>query len=88
MDGRMDAVEVLGSRILLHPPELQRSHRFYRDQLGLAIYREIGSRDAPGPVLFLGNGFWKSADGPLISLETRWRSGSRSVTCKANIGGC
>jgi predicted enzyme related to lactoylglutathione lyase len=49
-------VEVLGSRILLHPSELERSHRFYRDQLGLAIYREFGSRDAPGLVFFLGNG--------------------------------
>jgi predicted enzyme related to lactoylglutathione lyase len=56
MDGKMDAVEVLGSRILLHPSELERSHRFYRDQLGLAIYREFGSRDAPGLVFFLGNG--------------------------------
>ena len=52
----MDAVEVLGSRILLHPSELERSHRFYRDQVGLAIYREFGSRDAPGLVFFLGNG--------------------------------
>jgi hypothetical protein len=57
MDGRMDAVEVLGSRILLHPSELERSHRFYRDQLGLAIYREFGSRDAP-PVPAV----WKSAE--------------------------
>jgi predicted enzyme related to lactoylglutathione lyase len=56
MDGRMDAVEVLSSRILLHPSELERSHQFHRDQLGLAIYREFGSRDAPGLVFFLGNG--------------------------------
>lgn len=39
-------MEVLGSRILLRPTELHRSHQFYRDQLGLAIYREFGSRDA------------------------------------------
>lgn len=50
-------MEVLGSRILLHPSELERSQRFYRDTLGLAIYREFGSRDAPGLVFFLGNGF-------------------------------
>jgi catechol 2,3-dioxygenase-like lactoylglutathione lyase family enzyme len=55
-EGRIGAMEVLGSRILLHPAELHRSHRFYRDILGLAIYRQFGSRDAPGLVFFLGNG--------------------------------
>lgn len=50
-------MEILGSRILLHPSDLERSHRFYRDLLGLAIYREFGSPDAPGLVFFLGNGF-------------------------------
>jgi catechol 2,3-dioxygenase-like lactoylglutathione lyase family enzyme len=35
----MENMEVLGSRILLHPTELERSHRFYRDTLGLAVYR-------------------------------------------------
>ena len=49
-------MEVLGSRILIRPSELERSHRFYRDTLGLAIYREFGNRDAPGLVFFLGNG--------------------------------
>ncbi|GAB3572377.1 hypothetical protein GCM10027405_39030 [Arthrobacter alkaliphilus] len=33
-------MEVIESRILLHPSEPERSHRFYRDTLGLAIYRE------------------------------------------------
>jgi predicted enzyme related to lactoylglutathione lyase len=55
-DGRMGATDVLSSRILLRPSELHRSHRFYRDMLGLAIYREFGRRDAPGLVFFLGNG--------------------------------
>ena len=49
-------MEVLGSRILLRPIDLGRSHRFYRDTLGLAIYREFGGEDAPGLVFFLGNG--------------------------------
>ncbi len=52
----MGSMEVLGSRVLLRPTELARSHRFYRDTLGLAIYREFGSQDAPGLVFFLGNG--------------------------------
>jgi catechol 2,3-dioxygenase-like lactoylglutathione lyase family enzyme len=55
-EGRIGAMEVLGSRILLHPAELHRSQQFYRDILGLAIYRQFGSRDAPGLVFFLGNG--------------------------------
>jgi catechol 2,3-dioxygenase-like lactoylglutathione lyase family enzyme len=50
-------VEVLSSRILLHPTDPERSSRFYRDTLGLAVYREFGPPDNPGLVLFLGNGF-------------------------------
>ncbi|MEO5781601.1 MULTISPECIES: VOC family protein [Arthrobacter] len=50
-------MEVIGSRILLHPSDPDRSHRFYRDTLGLAVYREFGNPDAPGRVYFLGNGF-------------------------------
>ncbi|WP_311133350.1 VOC family protein [Arthrobacter oryzae] len=53
----MENMEVSGSRLLLHPSEPERSHGFYRDTLGLAIYREFGSREAPGLVFFLGNGF-------------------------------
>jgi catechol 2,3-dioxygenase-like lactoylglutathione lyase family enzyme len=49
-------VEVLSSRILLRPADLDQSHRFYRDVLGLAIYREFGSPDDPGVVFFLGLG--------------------------------
>jgi len=49
-------MEVLSSRILLHPTNLQRSHRFYRDTLGLAILREFGSHETRGIVFFLGNG--------------------------------
>ena len=49
-------MDVLSSRILLRPSDLGRSHRFYRDVLGLAIYREFGSADDPGIVFFLGPG--------------------------------
>jgi len=47
-------VDVLSSRILLRPSDLDRSRRFYRDVLGLAIYREFGPPDDPGVVFFLG----------------------------------
>jgi predicted enzyme related to lactoylglutathione lyase len=50
-------MEVLSSRILLRPTDLARSHRFYRDTLGLAIYREFGPPEHPGLVFFLGAGF-------------------------------
>ena len=49
-------MDVLSSRILLRPGDLDRSRRFYRDTLGLAIYREFGPRDDPAVVFFLGQG--------------------------------
>ena len=49
-------MDVLSSRILLRPSDLDRSRRFYRDMLGLAIYREFGPPDNPGVVFFLGPG--------------------------------
>ena len=49
-------MDVLSSRILLRPSDLDRSRRFYRDVLGLAIYREFGPPEAPGVVFFLGPG--------------------------------
>jgi catechol 2,3-dioxygenase-like lactoylglutathione lyase family enzyme len=49
-------MDVLSSRILLHPTDHARSLAFYRDTLGLAIAREFGPADALGTVFFLGNG--------------------------------
>jgi len=72
-------VEVLSSRILLRPADLARSQRFYRDVLGLAVYREFGSPQDRGGVFFLGNGFLEVSgrgDGPpgrglMIWLQVR-----------------
>lgn len=50
-------VEVLSSRILVRPTNLSRSRQFYRDVLGLAVYREFGAPGNPGVVFFLGAGF-------------------------------
>jgi len=50
-------MEVLASRILIHPSDVHRSHQFYRDILGLAVFREFGDADRPGLVFFLGTGF-------------------------------
>jgi predicted enzyme related to lactoylglutathione lyase len=50
-------MEVLSSRVLLRPVDLPRSVAFYRDTLGLAIYREFGTPPEQGVVFFLGGGF-------------------------------
>ncbi|MEV4472454.1 VOC family protein [Nonomuraea sp. NPDC049504] len=50
-------MEVLNSRVLLRPGDLERSRRFYAETLGLAVYREFGPPDHPGTVFFLGGGF-------------------------------
>jgi catechol 2,3-dioxygenase-like lactoylglutathione lyase family enzyme len=50
-------MDTLSSRVLLHPTDPERSRAFYRDTLGLAIYREFGSGPDRGTVFFLGGGF-------------------------------
>lgn len=49
-------MEILGSRVLVHPTYPARSREFYRDTLGLAVFREFGDPDDPGLVFFLGQG--------------------------------
>jgi predicted enzyme related to lactoylglutathione lyase len=50
-------MEVLSSRVLLHPTDFERSFRFYAESLGLHVYREWGSGSNRGAVFFLGGGF-------------------------------
>jgi catechol 2,3-dioxygenase-like lactoylglutathione lyase family enzyme len=58
-------MEILSSRVLLRPADLDRSRRFYRDVLGLAVYREFGPVYDPGVVFFLGQGLLEvSGHGP------------------------
>ena len=65
-------MEVLSSRVLLRPTDPARSHAFYRDILGLAIYREFEG----GIVFFIGGGFLevsgrtddRAAAGPHVQL--------------------
>lgn len=49
-------MEPLSSRVLLRPSDPAKSQAFYRDVLGLAVYREFGDPQSPGMVFFLGNG--------------------------------
>jgi catechol 2,3-dioxygenase-like lactoylglutathione lyase family enzyme len=81
-DGAMD---VLSSRVLLHPTDPERSRVFYRDMLGLAIYREFGSGPDRGTVFFLGGGFLElsgraaapPAPGMALWLQVRELAGVR-----------
>jgi predicted enzyme related to lactoylglutathione lyase len=50
-------LEVLSSRVLLRPVDLDRSLAFYGDTLGLAIYREFGEGSHRGVVFFTGSGY-------------------------------
>ncbi|MGH3871347.1 MAG: VOC family protein [Pseudonocardiaceae bacterium] len=60
-------MEVLSSRILVHPRDRERSTVFYRDVLGLAVHREFPG----GTVFVLGGGFLEvsgqSAAGPSVA---------------------
>lgn len=49
-------LEVLSSRVLLRPVDLEVTQAFYRDTLGLAVSREFGPAGHPGVAFFLGNG--------------------------------
>ena len=64
-------MEVLSSRVLLRPSDPARSHGFYTDVLGLAVYREFGPPEHPGIVFFLGNGLLEvsgQSDEPPVGL--------------------
>jgi predicted enzyme related to lactoylglutathione lyase len=50
-------MDILSSRTLLHPGDLDTTLGFYRDVLGLAVAREFGSGDHRGVVFFAGGGF-------------------------------
>lgn len=68
-------MEVLSSRILLRPVDLDRSRRFYRDVLGLGVYREFGPAADPAVVFFLGQGLLEvsaQASGPSAAPVMLW----------------
>jgi catechol 2,3-dioxygenase-like lactoylglutathione lyase family enzyme len=77
-------MEVLNSRVLLRPTDPERSRVFYRDTLGLAIYREFGVGPERGTVFFLGGGFLelsgRAAEPPARDLAAaRQELGERGV---------
>jgi catechol 2,3-dioxygenase-like lactoylglutathione lyase family enzyme len=63
-------MEVLSSRVILHPVDLDRALHFYGDTLGLAVYREYGSGAGRGVVFFLGGGFLEiTGRGPATDID-------------------
>lgn len=73
-------MQVLSSRFLLRPRSFEAALRFYRDTLGLHVYREWGGGDQRGVVFFLGGGFLEIStpgdrppsgprDGPALWLQ-------------------
>jgi predicted enzyme related to lactoylglutathione lyase len=51
-------MEVLASRLILHPSDMARSRDFYEQMLGLRIFHEYGEGNTViGVVYFLGGGF-------------------------------
>jgi len=73
-------MDVLSSRVLLHPTDPERSRVFYRDTLGLAIYREFGSGPERGTVFFLGGGFLELSGHAAAPPCRGWRYGYRCVS--------
>lgn len=57
-------MEVLSSRILLRPSRFADAVSWYRDVLGLRVYREYGAAgQVTGTVFFLGGGFLELVSG-------------------------
>ncbi|MCZ7529267.1 MAG: VOC family protein [Acidimicrobiia bacterium] len=50
-------MEVLASRVLLHPSDFDRSFDFYARVVGLHLFREFGDDAARGAVFFTGGGY-------------------------------
>jgi catechol 2,3-dioxygenase-like lactoylglutathione lyase family enzyme len=62
-------MDVLSGRVLLHPTDPERSRAFYRDTLGLAVYREFGGGPERGMVFFCA----AAADDPRQERRRRVR---------------
>jgi len=68
-------MEVLSSRVIVRPVDLERSLRFYGEALGLAVYREYGEGRSRGVVFFLGGGFLEltsRAPAPDVDKVSLW----------------
>jgi len=86
-------MEVLSSRVLLRPTDPERSRAFYRDTLGLAVYREFGSGPERGTVFFLGGGFlelsgraaWPATHAIALWLQVRELAAARRELAERGV---
>ncbi|MCW3006633.1 MAG: hypothetical protein JWP17_1259 [Solirubrobacterales bacterium] len=86
-------MDVLASRILLHPLDPDATRRFYAETLGLAVFREWGEGAHRGTVFFLGNGLLEvsgGASGPAdaatrILLQVRDLAAERERLAHAGV---
>ena len=85
-------MDILSSRTLLHPADLDRTLAFYRDGLGLAVAREFGEGQNRGVVFFAGGGLIEVVDSgpassrPGVGLWLQVRSMSDAVAELADRG--
>ena len=81
-------MEILAARVLLRPSDFDRSVAFYRDTLGLAVFREFTG----GIVFFIGGGYLElsGSEGPVasdkLSLWLQVRNLGASFTALAAAG--
>jgi catechol 2,3-dioxygenase-like lactoylglutathione lyase family enzyme len=76
-------MEVLASRLILHPSDMARSRHFYERVLGLRIFHEYGDASAViGVVYFLG-GFLELSGATPARANGSLRSGSK---CRTSAG--
>ena len=85
-------MEVLSSRVLLRPVDPDRTHQFYGETLGLAVYREFGTPPHRGVVYFIGGGYLEVSGrsntpaGPNLSLWLQVRDLAASHAALADAG--
>jgi len=72
-------VEVLTSRTIIHPGDLDRALAFYRDGLGLAVAREFGDGAHRGVVFFAGGGLIEVTGGGPPPTTDASEQGQRAV---------
>jgi predicted enzyme related to lactoylglutathione lyase len=63
-------MDVLTSRTIIHPSDLDRSIEFYGTTLGLAVAREFGEGQTRGAVFFAGNGLIEVVSGGPAASST------------------
>jgi catechol 2,3-dioxygenase-like lactoylglutathione lyase family enzyme len=83
-------MDVLSSRVILRPRDPERTVAFYRDALGLAVYREFPG----GTVFFTGNGLLEvsghgsdegSGEGVALWLQVRDLHEAARVLTQRNV---